>query len=166
MQRVTISLDEELASTFNTLLIEQGYTSRSEAMRDLLRKAIEARRVEHTHGVCVANLSYVYNHHTRALAQRLTEIAHDHHDLTVATMHVHLDHENCLESTILKGDVARVRAFADRLRAERGVTFGELNVIGVKADEHHHHEPGSHRRGGGSAHLTPIEATGRARGRS
>ncbi|WP_411288319.1 nickel-responsive transcriptional regulator NikR [Phenylobacterium sp.] len=153
MQRVTISLDESLAEAFDALSGEQGYTSRSEAVRDLVRKAIEARRVEHADGVCVANLSYVYDHHVRALAQRLIDIGHRHHDLIIATTHVHLDHDHCLESVLLKGPVGAVRALADAVRAERGVRFGELNLVSVSPNDDHT-APHDHRHGA-HAHLTP-----------
>lgn len=162
MHRVTISLDESLAEAFDVHSSARGYTSRSEAVRDLVRKAVDAGRAEGADGGCVANLSYVYNHHTRSLAQRLAEIAHDHHDLIAATMHVHLDHENCLESVILKGDIRRVRAFANGLLAERGVTFGELNLVSVVSSGGHHHDAAHHHGAGG--HLTPVHASSGARG--
>jgi CopG family nickel-responsive transcriptional regulator len=164
MQRVTMSLDDALAAAFDVLIAEQGYTSRSEAMRDQLRRAVEARRIDQAQGACVANLSFVYNHHIRALAQRLTEIAHDHHDLIISTMHVHLDHENCLETTVLKGETVRVRALADSLRAERGVTFAELNLFSVATGDTPHNDPDGHHHSGDSAHLTPLHAPGRLRG--
>jgi CopG family nickel-responsive transcriptional regulator len=161
MQRITVSMDDELGSAFDGLIESQGYESRSEAVRDLVRKALDARRIEQVGGSCVASLSYVYNHHTRALAQRLTEMGHDHHDLIVATLHVHLDHESCLESTVLKGEIAKVRTFADSVRAERGVTFTELNLISVEEDDHHGSEAGHHH--GGQSHATPLHAVGRLR---
>jgi len=86
---------------------------------------------------CVANLSYVYNHHQRDLTERLTEAQHAHHDLVVATTHVHLDHDNCLETVILKGRTAVVRAFAQGIEAERGVRHGQLNVVTVDTDDRH-----------------------------
>lgn len=134
MERFTISLDEALASQFDQLIAARGYSNRSEAVRDLIRGAIESDRLRETPaGHCVANLSYVYNHHERELAERLTGLQHDHHDLTVAAMHSHLDHDNCLESVILKGATAEVRQFADALMAERGVRHGKLNLIALEA---------------------------------
>lgn len=153
MQRVTISLEEALAGAFDALCAERGYGSRSEAVRDLVRKAIAERGAETADGDCVANLSFVYNHHVRALAQRLIDIGHDHHDLVVTTSHVHLDHEHCLESMILRGRTAQVRAFADLVRAERGVRFGELNLISV--EPHGRHPDGAAHRHGAHDHLTP-----------
>lgn len=150
MQRVTISLEEELASAFDALCGAQGYASRSEAMRDLVRHAVDRRRQEDAKDAgdgaayCVANLSYIYNHHVRTLARRLTEVAHQHHDLVLATTHVHLDHDDCLETVILKGPTASVRAFADSVRAERGVRFGEINVISMDGEDAHATRPHRH----------------------
>lgn len=148
MERFTISLDESLASQFDALIAARAYSNRSEAVRDLIRGAIESdRQRDPPAGHCVANLSYVYNHHERELAERLTSLQHAHHELTVAAMHTHLDHENCLETVILKGLTTAVRHFADSLIAESGVRHGKLNVIALEAERHHAH--GEH----GEAHV-------------
>jgi len=139
MERITMSIDEALAKEFDALIAARGYASRSEAMRDLLRRELESHRAMSAgEDYCVANLSYVYNHHQRDLTERLTEAQHAHHDLVVAATHVHLDHDNCLESVILKGRTETVRAFAQRIGAERGVRHGHLNVISVATDDRHH----------------------------
>ena len=78
----------------------------------------------------MAYLSYVYNHHERDLAERLTVIQHQHHDLVVASTHVHLDHDNCLETVMLRGATKAVQQLSDALIAERGVRHGQLNLIG------------------------------------
>ena len=141
MERFTISIDAALATQFDTLIAARGYQNRSEAVRDLVRAAIESDRQRgEPAGFCVANLSYVFNHHERELAERLTALQHAHHDLTVAAMHSHLDHENCLETVILKGTTAAVRRFAEALIAERGVRHGCLNVIALEPEHHHAHD--------------------------
>ena len=82
MERFTISLDEDLARDFDRLIAARGYSNRSEAVRDILRGQLEGHRQETEQAPhCVANLSYVYNHHERELAERLTGLQHDHHDL-------------------------------------------------------------------------------------
>ena len=130
MQRLTISVDDDLAASFDALVAARGYTSRSEAMRDLVRRALDDKRVEAGgNAPCIANLSYVFDHHLRDLSQRLTEIEHHHHQLVVSTTHVHLDHDTCLESAILRGPIDAVRALANAVQAERGVRFGALNLI-------------------------------------
>ncbi len=154
MERITMSLDEDLAKEFDSLIADRGYTSRSEAMRDLLRRELEARRFAYEpRSYCVANLSYVYNHHARDLAERLIAAQHEHHDLVVSTMHVHLDHEHCLESVILKGSTAAVRGLADRTQAERGVRHVSLNLVTVQPGDEHV-VPGAHRHHG-HMHLIP-----------
>lgn len=141
MERFTISLDESLAHAFDSLIATRSYGNRSEAIRDLIRGAIESDRQRAIpSGHCVANLSYVYNHHERELSERLTDLQHQHHDLTVAALHAHLDHVNCIESVILKGPTAQVRQFADALVAERGVRHGNLNVIALEAEHYHSHQ--------------------------
>lgn len=140
MERFTISLDEDLARDFDQLIRERGYTNRSEAVRDILRRELEHTRLARDEAPhCVASLSYVYNHHERQLAERLTARQHHAHDLVVSTMHVHLDHDHCLETVILRGPTAEVRRFADVLSAERGVRHGQLNLIPTEAEAVHPH---------------------------
>jgi len=156
MQRVTISLDEILAKDFDRLVAAQGYQSRSEAMRDLVRQAVGERRL--AEGYCVGSLSYVYDHHIRGLGQRLVELQHEHHDIVISTTHVHLDHESCLETAVLKGEVAVVNAFAERVKSERGVRFAKVNLISVRPQDHSHVDPpGAGRAHPDAGYLTPLE---------
>ncbi len=155
MERITMSIDEELAKAFDEMIEARGYTSRSEAMRDLLRREVDAFRIKDAaRAQCVAALSYVYNHHVRDLSERLNAAQHDHHSLVMSTTHVHLDHEHCLESIFLKGPVAAVRAFADGILAERGVSYGQINLIGVESGDDHHRLAAPHQHHG-HMHLTP-----------
>jgi CopG family nickel-responsive transcriptional regulator len=148
MERFTISLDETLAQAFDRLIRERGYANRSEAVRDMIRRELtkeEARGSEQEEAPhCVASLSYVYNHHERRLAERLTDLQHHAHDVVVSSMHVHLDHDNCLETLCLRGYSEEVRAFAEKLSAERGVRHGTLNLIPVETEaspQHVHSRP-------------------------
>jgi CopG family nickel-responsive transcriptional regulator len=155
MERITMSIDAELAKAFDELIEARGYTSRSEAMRDILRHEVDAGRVRDSgHTPCVASFSYVYNHHVRELAERITSAQHAHHSLVVSTTHVHLDHEHCFENMFLKGSTGQVRTFADAIRAERGVAYGHINMISVAAnDKHSLLAPHQH---AGHMHLTPL----------
>ena len=152
MERITISLDTELAAEFDRLIAERGYQNRSEAVRDVLRAHLEqARRQRGEASHCVASLSYVYNHHERDLAERLTALQHGQHDLTVATLHAHLDHDNCMESVILRGPTDAVRAFADALIARPGIRHGQLNLVSAEYREqpHSHSHADGHSRSHG-----------------
>lgn len=129
MQRVTITIDDELLAELDALVVRRGYQNRSEAVRDLARAGM--RQVESPTGTehCVAALVYVYDHDRRDLPNRLTNEFHDHHDLAVSTLHVHLDAKSCLEVAILKGAAGQVRHIADHVTAERGVRHGQLVLL-------------------------------------
>src|ERR1700733_171933 len=122
MRHLTISVDDDLADPFDRLVKEKGYASRSEAFRDLLRGAITDQRIEKEAAkYCVGVLSYVYDHDERQLAKRLMSMQHDRHDVTVSTMHSHLDHHNCIETVILRGPTEAVMHFAESVMAQSGV---------------------------------------------
>lgn len=140
MERFTISLDESLAQEFDALIRARGYANRSEAVRDMLRGELEKDRLARQDAPhCVASLSYVYNHHERRLAERLTDLQHHAHDLVVSSMHVHLDHDHCLETLFLRGETQEVRGFAEKLSAERGVRHAALNLVPVETEAIMHH---------------------------
>ncbi|MEX0959587.1 MAG: nickel-responsive transcriptional regulator NikR [Burkholderiales bacterium] len=141
MERFTISLNDDLAHQFDDLLRKRGYQNRSEAVRDMLRNELASASIEqHEAPFCVAALSYVYNHHARDLAERLTELQHAHHDIVASAMHVHLDHDNCMETLILRGATDHVTHFANTLMAESEVRHGRLNLVPVDMAQGHTHE--------------------------
>ena len=134
MRRLTISVDNDLADSFDRFVAARGYQNRSEAFRDLVREELDRKRLQLGEAkFCVGVLSYVYDHHQRELPRRLIHMQHAHHDVTVATQHAHLDHDNCIESVILRGPTAAVMAFAEAIIAERGVRHGEFRPIPVDA---------------------------------
>ncbi len=135
MQRVTMSLDDALIAEFDRWMASRGYANRSEALRDLIRERLDADRlVAEPETPCLAVLTYVFDHEVRALPSRLTKVQHERHDLTVATLHIHLGHESCLETMILRGAAPAVRGFADRLLAQPGVRAGRVHLIPVEVD--------------------------------
>jgi CopG family nickel-responsive transcriptional regulator len=142
MQRFTITIDDDLLGVVDAVMASKGYTSRSEAVRDMIRDAAARDIAMADHTPCVAVLGYVYDHETRALAQRLTQTFHDHHDLSVAGMHVHLDHDTCLEVSVLRGPVAAVRGLADTLTAQRGVRHANLHIVPAATEDGHHSHGG------------------------
>ena len=139
MQRITVTLDDELVAALDRTVAACGYQNRSEALRDLARAGI-AQLQEDAGGspTAVAALAYVYDHRERELAKRLTGSFHDHHDLSVASLHVHLDHESCLEVAVLKGAMREVRDFARQVIAERGVRHGRLVTVPVEFESQKH----------------------------
>ena len=127
LTRFGVSLDEELLEPFDALCAVKGYSNRSEAIRDLIRKALVAEEWQQADGQGAGTLTLVYDHHKNDLARRLTQMQHDEHDIIIATLHVHLDHHHCLEVLILKGEAARVRALADKLISCKGVKHGTFS---------------------------------------
>jgi len=136
MERITISIEPELASVLDQLAEKNGYTSRSEAVRDLVRgwQSQEIlRQNESKH--CIAYIGYVYNHHDRTMTERIADIQHAQHHLTVSSMHLHLDHENCLEVAFLRGLTQEVRQFAHKVIAQTGVRHGSVQIVPVTMDK-------------------------------
>jgi CopG family nickel-responsive transcriptional regulator len=134
MQRVTITIDDELMTELDRIIEARGYQNRSEAIRDMawagIRQSAEALDRQRD---CVAALVYVYDHNARQLSKRLADTFHNHHELSLASMHAHLDHDNCMEVTILRGKADDVQQFAEHVIAERGVRHGR--VVLVPTDE-------------------------------
>ena len=153
MQRVTITIDDDLGEELDRFMAARGYANRSEAMRDLARSGLQQAATEVAGSrPCVAALVYMYDHEARELPKRLTRDFHARHDLAHTTLHVHLDHENCLEVTVLRGKGADVQQFADGIIAERGVRHG--HVVYLPADGAHSHGRGaSHSHAHGHSHV-------------
>ncbi|MCW5712995.1 MAG: nickel-responsive transcriptional regulator NikR [Bauldia sp.] len=147
MQRVTISIDDDLLSELDAFAGERGYASRSEALRDVVRDFLASRAADSDER-CVATVSYVYDHERRDLSRRLAQLHHDHHHLSLATLHVHLDHHDCLEIGVLRGKASDVRALANAVTSQTGVRHGRLDVIPESRLPHIHHEHGGHSHGG------------------
>lgn len=135
MQRVTITLDDDLMAQLDRMIEQHGYQNRSEAIRDFARAGMQqAAQDAGKSGECVAALVYVYDHAARDLSSRLVNNFHDHHDLSLATLHVHLDNDNCMEITALKGPTSEVQHLADQVIAERGVRYGRVVMIPTESD--------------------------------
>jgi len=135
MERFTVSLEDELAAEFEQLIAEKGYKNRSEAIRDLIRERLNKERVEaDPDSESVACLNYVYNHHERDLAKRLTDQHHGRHDISLSTLHVHLNHDYCLESVVLRGKTTNIQSFSDGVISQPGVQHGRLFIVPIKEE--------------------------------
>ncbi|MGL5287491.1 MAG: nickel-responsive transcriptional regulator NikR [Aeromonas sp.] len=145
MQRITITMDDDLVETLDQLSARRGYNNRSEALRDIVRTALAQEATGDNQQQGFAVLSYVYEHEKRDLASRIVSAQHHHHDLSVATLHVHINHDDCLEIAVLKGQMGEIQHFADDVTSQRGVRHGHLQCLPI--DEHtelHHPHHGEH----------------------
>ena len=134
IERVGVSLDEELLGQFDALIEKQGYTNRSEAIRDLIRARLDQEEVEKPSSQAVAAILLVYDHHASNLTNKLNHLQHNHLLNIIASTHIHLDHHNCLEVIILKGPAGEIRKLADQMISLKGVKLGRTNIMTTGKD--------------------------------
>jgi len=128
LSRIGVAIDTDLLRHFDHLIAERGYTNRSEAFRDLIRDELVQKQAESPDSQVVGTVTLVYDHHVRMLSDKLTDIQHDFHRSILSTLHVHLDHDNCLEVLVVRGKAGEVRKVADVLISTKGVKHGRLTI--------------------------------------
>ena len=132
--RFSISLPAELAEQLDAMSREKGYDNRSLAVADMIRAHLVEHRQNQGDREIAGTITIVYDHHKTHLQATLTDIQHDHHDAIVATLHVHLDHDNCMEVLAVRGKASTVKRIADELIAAKGVKHGKLTVTTTGKD--------------------------------
>ena len=128
-ERVGVSLDEKLLSMFDQLIARQGYSNRSEAIRDLIRDRLSKEQLAKPTTQAVAGVFLVYDHHSTKLSGKLVELQHSHLLQVIASTHIHLDHDNCLEVIILKGKVKEIERLANSITCLKGVKLSRMNIM-------------------------------------
>jgi CopG family nickel-responsive transcriptional regulator len=131
LARFGVSLDSRLLKKYDDLIQEKGYTNRSEALRDLIRDQLVAEEWRVGPEEAVAIVSLVYDHHQLELPKRLTDMQHDHHDIVLSTLHVHLGRHSCLEVLVLRGPGRNVKTLGDKLAGTRGVKHGKVTLTTI-----------------------------------
>jgi CopG family nickel-responsive transcriptional regulator len=131
LERIGVAIDRNLLEKFDELIARRGYSNRSEAFRDLIRAELVQDTAGQPTGLVTGTVTLLYDHHVRMLSEKLTALQHEYHHHILSTLHVHLDHDNCLEVVVVKGEAAEVRQLADRLIAARGVKHGRLVLSGT-----------------------------------
>ncbi len=135
LKRFSISLEGNLLDSFDSYIKAQSYDNRSEAIRDLIRKAL-IRQEWLSDSNVMGVITLVYDHHQHQLQEKVTEVQHDRHHLIVSTTHVHMDHHNCLEVIVVRGKAQEVQELSERLTALRGVRDGNLAMSSTGKDLH------------------------------
>jgi CopG family nickel-responsive transcriptional regulator len=128
LSRIGVAIDSDLLTQFDELIAKRGYTNRSEAFRDLIRDELVQKSWESPDSNVVGTVTLVYDHHVRMLSEKLTDLQHEFHRSILSTLHVHLDHDNCLEVLVVKGKAAAVQKIADSLISTKGVKHGRLTL--------------------------------------
>jgi CopG family nickel-responsive transcriptional regulator len=127
LARFGVSIDQSLLESFDRLIAEKGYVNRSEAIRDLIRNTLVEDQISRNEATAtVGTVTLVYDHHTRDLADKLTDHQHSHHDAIISALHVHLDAHHCLEVVVVRGTALEVKRLADELLGTKGVKHGKL----------------------------------------
>jgi CopG family transcriptional regulator, nickel-responsive regulator len=129
LSRFGVSLEEDLLLAFDQSIAGLGYQNRSEAIRDLIRGELVDVAAEHDEGEMVGTVTFVYNHHVRHLTDILTEFQHQNYGAVIASLHVHLDAENCLEVLVVRGKSGEIRRIADKLIGTKGVKHGKFLTV-------------------------------------
>lgn len=132
--RFSVSLPARLAAELDTMMREKGYDNRSLAIADMIRNELVEHRQHHGDQEIAGTITLVYDHHKRHLQSLLTDLQHDHTECIISTLHVHLDHDNCLEVLIVRGPASRIKTIADALIAAKGVKHGKLTITSTGHD--------------------------------
>jgi CopG family nickel-responsive transcriptional regulator len=131
VERIGISLEKELLSVFDRLAAEDGYTSRSDAIRALIRERLSRKRLSNASTQAVAGVFLVYDHHKTKLPQNLVDLQHSHLLQVIASTHVHLDHDNCMEVIMLRGKVKEIEKLASNIASLKGVKLSRMNAMAI-----------------------------------
>lgn len=131
LERIGISLDKDLLSEFDALIARQGYQSRSEAVRDLVRQQLSQERLGDPKTQAVAAVFLVYDHHATNLSEKLISIQHSHLLHAISSLHVHLDEHDCLEIIVLRGQVGEINRVGENILSMKGVKLGRVNMVAV-----------------------------------
>jgi len=138
LSRIGVAIDSDLLRRFDKFIAEKGYANRSEAFRDLIRERLVGSAVVAPNAYVVGTVTLIYDHHTRLLPEKLTDLQHQHHHVVISALHAHLDHDSCLEVIILRGKSKDVQSLADRLISTKGVQHGRLVMSSPETASHHH----------------------------
>ena len=132
VERIGVSLDKKLLSKFDSLIARQGYQSRSEAIRDLVRQRLGSERLSNPKAKAVAAVFLVYDHHSTKLMEKLTNLQHSHILQTISSIHIHLDEHDCLEVIVLRGRVGEINKMAENIVSLKGVKLGRINLVATE----------------------------------
>ena len=128
VERVGVSFEPELLSKFDALIKAKGYTNRSEAIRDLVRKSLIESEIEAEKGEVIGTFTIIYDHDVGDVTNRLLHLQHHHHSEISSTTHIHVDEHTCLEVLVVRGKANNVRKLTDNIKALKGVKHGELII--------------------------------------
>ena len=129
IERIGVSLEKELLLAFDKLITADGYTTRSKAICDLIRERLSRKQLSDSSASAVAGVFLIYDHHETKLSQRLVDLQHNYLLHVIASTHVHLSHDDCLEVIILKGKVKEIEKLGNNIASLKGVKLSKINLM-------------------------------------
>jgi len=132
--RFTVSVPTDLGKQLDQMTRDKGYDNRSLAVADMIRAGLVEHRQNLGDQEIAGTITLVYDHHRQHVQAALTDIQHDHQEVIISTLHVHLDHHNCLEVLVVRGKAVTIKRIADELIASKGVKHGKLTVTSSGKD--------------------------------
>lgn len=132
--RFSVSLNKDLLHLLDEMVKEKGYSNRSLAIADMVRDQLVQHRLEIGDIAAAGTVTLIYDHHTHHVQETLTSIQHEHCEKIISTLHVHLDHHNCLEVLVVRGKASKIKAIAERLIGAKGVKHGTLSLTTTGKD--------------------------------
>ncbi|MFC1671637.1 nickel-responsive transcriptional regulator NikR [Planctomycetota bacterium] len=127
LARFSVSVEEELLKALDTFVAAKGYPTRSEAVKHLVRNAL-VETMWKAKGTVAGVIVMAYDHHKRDVVRKLLEVQHDHSDVIISTQHVHLDHDNCMETITVRGRAGRIKKLESAIRSLKGLKHSDLMV--------------------------------------
>ena len=134
VERIGVSLDKKLLSRFDKLIAGQGYQSRSEAIRDLVRRQLSTEQLSNPDAEAVAAVFLVYDHHSTKLTEKLMDLQHSHILQVISSIHIHLDKHDCLEVIVMRGRVGEISKMGENMLSLKGVKLGRVNFVSSESD--------------------------------
>ncbi len=136
--RIGVSLEPNLLEAFDKEISKKGYSSRSEALRDLVRDTLAENEWKNEDEWMVGTVVLVYDHTSATVGDKLTDIQHGHHGLVKTSVHVHLDDNLCMEILICEEKLGVLKEFANEITSIKGVLRGRLTMVAPSSGNMHH----------------------------
>jgi CopG family nickel-responsive transcriptional regulator len=128
VSRISISLPEPLLRQLDTMLVDRGFESRSQAVAEMIHQEVAEHKQQLGEEVMAGTITLVYDHSTPGLQKQLADLQHRHLSEVISSLHVHLMHAHTMEVMLVQGPAARLQAIADRMLTCRGVITGRLSL--------------------------------------
>ena len=133
--RFGVSVSKELLEKFDLIIKSQNYPTRSKAIEDFIRQTITDNDITKETAEVVGSINIVYDHHKRELLNKLTDVQHDFQHVILTTQHIHLDHNNCFEIVVVRGEKNLIEKLASLIKAVKGVKHSSLKLVTTNGGE-------------------------------